>query len=329
MPDDFVAGLLSTHSIKENIMGVHEEDLNFYKALARLQQPVIVSPDKNFISSQLSKFVMNVSALNSYLNCPLGFYYKNILRIPNSRNEAMEFGSAIHYALENLFKKMSAGFSLPVSPYERAPKKDQFPSSTEMIADFKLYMHKNRSHFSGEAFDRRIDYGENVLKNYYDQYINSWNKVVSIERNISGVSINGVPIKGKLDKLEFNGKEVIIVDYKSGDLEKALSKLKPPHDGQQNGGDYWRQAVFYKLLVDNYGKKDWRVAGVEFDFIEPDKHGAFRKLSLIITGADMETVKQQITSVWQNIQSHDFYIGCGEPDCHWCNFVKDNGLSAA
>ena len=27
---------------------------------------------------------------------------------------------------------------------------------------------------------------------------------------------------------------------------------KPPSDKDPNGGDYWRQAVFYKILVDNH-----------------------------------------------------------------------------
>ena len=44
----------------------------------------------------------------------------------------------------------------------------------------------------------------------------------------------------------------------------------------------------------------------------------------MITPADIETVKQQLTQVWQKIQAHDFYTGCGKEDCHWCNFVKNN-----
>ena len=43
----------------------------------------------------------------------------------------------------------------------------------------------------------------------------------------------------------------------------------------------------------------------------------------------METVKQQITEVWNKIQARDFYTGCGKEDCHWCNFVKNNNLAVA
>ena len=209
-----------------------------------------------------------------------------------------------------------------------AAKKEQFPSATEMIADFKLYLFNHRSNFTKEAFDRRIIYGEEVLQNYYNQYINQWNKVVSIERNMRGITVNGIPLKGKLDKLEFNGKDVTIVDYKSGDVEKALTKTNPPNEDEPNGGDYWRQAVFYKILVDNYTQKEWKVVSTEFDFIEPDKTGAFRKVTIVISAADIETVKQQLTQAWHKIKQHDFYTGCGKLGCHWCNIVKDNNLYA-
>ena len=60
---------------------------------------------KNLSTALLERFVMNVTALNNYLNCPLEFYFKNLIRIPSPKNEATEFGSSVHYALEQLFMK--------------------------------------------------------------------------------------------------------------------------------------------------------------------------------------------------------------------------------
>lgn len=66
------------------------------------------------------------------------------------------------------------------------------------------------------------------------------------ERNFRAM-VGDVPIKGKIDKLEFNGKYVNVVDYKSGNFENAKDKMMRPEDKNPNGGDYWRQAVFYKI----------------------------------------------------------------------------------
>ena len=317
-PSMFIAEILQEHTIPvEKIILSAEEIMAFDLLQLSVQAPEIEKPEEDFITALLEKFVMNVTALNNYLDCPLGFYYKNLIRIPTGKSEATEFGSAIHYALEKLFRKMQDG------------KKDVFPSVAEMIADFNWYMHRHRENFTKEAFDRRIEYGDEVLRNYYAKYINTWNKVVAVERNIRGVVVNGVPLKGKLDKLEFDGKNVNVVDYKSGDIDKAIPKIKGPNDKDPGGGSYWRQAVFYKILVDNYDQKDWKVISTEFDFVEPDKKAAYRKEKIIISPQDIETVKQQLTAVWQKIQERDFYTGCGKPDCHWCNFVKDNSLAVA
>lgn len=318
-PSMFVAEIQEQHPefISEKIT-VSENDLFEFQALQfTAQAPQIDKAEEDFITNLLEKFVMNVTALNSYLKCPLQFYYQNLIRIPSGKNEATEFGSAIHHALEKLFRKMQEG------------GQDTFPSKEEMLADFTWYMRKHRENFTREAFERRMEYGDEVLRNYYDKYINSWNKVVAVERNIRGVVVNGVPLKGKLDKLEFTGKEINVVDYKSGDIDKAMPKMKSPNDKEPNGGDYWRQAVFYKLLIDNYQQKDWKVISTEFDFIEPDKKKEYRKEKIVITPADTETVKQQLTDTWQKIQARDFYTGCGKEDCHWCNFVKDNQLEIA
>ncbi len=317
-PSMFIAEILEQHNLPVEKVTLSEEEMMEFQSLHfTAQAPEIEKSEEDFITALLDKFVMNVTALSNYLKCPLGFYFQSLIRIPSGKNEATEFGSAIHHALEKLFRKMQES------------GKEQFSTKDDMIADFNWYMHRHRENFTKEAFERRIEYGDEVLRNYYDKYINAWNKIVAVERNIRGVVVNGVPLKGKLDKLEFNGKEINVVDYKSGDIDKAMPKLKGPNDKEPNGGDYWRQAVFYKLLIDNYEQKDWKVISTEFDFVEPDKKKEYRKEKIVITPADTETVKQQLTDVWAKIQARDFYTGCGKEDCHWCSFVKDNQLAVA
>ena len=281
--------------------------------------PEIEKSEEDFITAQLDKYVMNVTSLNNYLRCPLEFYFKNLLKIPSGKSENTEFGSAIHFALQKLFEDMQKS------------ENQRFAARESMINYFKWYMVRHRENFTDEAFARRMEYGEKVLSDYYDHYVGSWNKIVSVERNIRNIIVKGIPLKGKIDKIEFNGKDVNVVDYKTGDLNSKFTqeKLSPPNDKQPNGGDYWRQAVFYKMLVDNLDGKGWKVISTEFDFIEPDKKTGHQKRKIYIEPRDIETVTQQLTAVWQKIQARDFYTGCGKEDCHWCNFVKTNKLEVA
>lgn len=324
-PSLFIAEIQDEHAIPVEKIIIDTSALSDFALLqfGEEQAPEIEKMEEEFLRPILDKFVMNVTALNNYLKCPLEFYFKNLVRIPAPKNEATEFGSAVHYALEKLFRKM-----LDESTKAEG-KKARFDTKESFITDFDWYMRRHRESFTKEQFSRRMEYGVEVLSNYYDKYITSFNTIVTIERNIRNVVIKGVPLKGKLDKLEFDGKSVNVVDYKTGDPEKAIPKTKGPSEKEPNGGDYWRQAVFYKLLVDNYEQKSWKVVSTEFDFIEPDKKKNYRREKIIITPADITTVTQQITDTWEKIQNKEFYTGCGKEDCHWCNFIKTNELAVA
>jgi DNA helicase-2/ATP-dependent DNA helicase PcrA len=318
-PSMFIAEIMDHYALSFEKMNIPTEEQAVFDALpfGDAIAPEIQAAEEDLIGRMLEKFVMNVTALNNYLNCPLEFYYRNLIRIPSPKNEATEFGSAVHHALQRLFEKMKE------DPQER------FPSRAELLTDFEWYMRRHREIFTREAFARRMEYGLEVLANYYEKYVTGWNKIVAVERNIRNVIVRGVPLKGKLDKLEFQGKEVNVVDYKTGDVDKAREKLAPPNEKNPNGGDYWRQAVFYKILVDSYEQKEWKVASTEFDFVEPDKKKDYRKAKIMITPEDTTTVTQQIVETWHKIQNREFYTGCGKPDCHWCNFVKTNDLAVA
>ena len=316
-PSMFIAEIQDTHTLPVEKVILDAEVISEFSMIqfTAVQSPEIEKAEADFITQILDKFVMNVTALNNYLKCPLQFYFQNLVRVPSGKSEATEFGSAVHHALQKLFEKMQ--------------KDEKFPPKSEFILDFEWYMNRHRESFTKEQFARRMEYGQEVLNNYYDQYIKTWNTIVAVERTIRNVVVQGVPLKGKLDKLEFDGKSVNVVDYKTGDIDKAKDKLKPPHEEDPNGGDYWRQAVFYKILVDHYEQKNWTVASTEFDFIEPDRKKQYRKEKIRITPEDITTVTEQIKAVWQKIQDRDFYHGCGKPDCHWCNFVKTNHMAVA
>lgn len=316
-PSMFIAEIQDAYGMQAEKIVI---DASAIDAFAALQFDAVIAPEiskleEEYIGRLLDKFTLNVTALNNYLDCPLRFYYSNLVRIPSPKNEATEFGSAVHYALEWLFRKMKEN-------------KDQFPSKEVFVNDFNYYMRRHRESFTEEQYNRRMEYGQTILNDYYDKNISSFNKIVAVEVAIKNVVVNGVPLKGKLDKIEFDGKQVNVVDYKTGNIDTARKKLLAPHDKEPLGGDYWRQAVFYKILVDN-DTKGWIAVSSEFDFVEPDKKKEYHKAKVFISAEDITTVKHQITETWNKIQARDFYTGCGKADCHWCNFVKTNELAIA
>jgi DNA helicase II / ATP-dependent DNA helicase PcrA len=318
-PSMFITEMQQHKTLPFSVANIsNDEKFNFY-ALQFMQTalPQLEQVEANFIDPILDKFVMNVTALNNYLKCPLQFYYNNIIKVPSGRNEATEFGSAVHHALEQLFKKMLTNNNV-------------FAAKETFIGDFNWYLNKHRENFTLQQFKKRVEQADIILTNYYNKYITDFNKVVLVEKSIKNVVINGVPLKGKLDKLEFTGNDINVVDYKTGDFDKAkkIKKTFEPASETSIGGDYWRQAVFYKILIDNQTQfANWKAISTEFDFIEPVNKTEYKREKISISPQDVEIVKEQILVSWQKIQDKQFYIGCGKPTCKWCGFVKTHELA--
>jgi len=304
--------LADTHLVMEHPKVKEDEMLEFYAAQFSIEdKPKIELLDRNYINQLLQNYTLSVTHLSNYLDCPLRFYFQCLIRVPSGKSPSATFGQAVHWALNRTFKKLQEWG-------------DEFPPTEEFMKEYRWYMYRNRDSFTKEEFKLRVAYGEKILPTYYEQSIPTWNKVAVTERTIKNIEIQGVPIKGNLDKIEFEGKNVTVVDYKTGKFKNAKDKFDHPTNEQPNGGDYWRQAVFYKILIDHDRTNDWQVVNTIFDFVEPIKDGEYHKEKVFITPEDTATVTEQITSVYQKIMAHDFNTGCGKKECDWCHFVKSN-----
>lgn len=290
--------------------------------LQELQTPEINLVDKKYLDDLLKNYSLSVTHLNQYLKCPISFYFNNLLHVPSAKSEPLSFGTAIHYALERLFGRML-----------NHPDK-KFPSSDELVREFEIGLSMEKDSFTKSGFERHLAAGRLSLPKYYNARIDDWekNKVISIERNLRNVVVNGVPLRGKLDKLVFEGNQVSVIDYKTGQYEKVIAnkKLSPPDPSANEddtyekrvGGDYWRQIVFYHILVDNDKSQNWTMNKGVFDFVEATKDDKFITEEITVLPEHIEVVKKQITQTWNNIMDHKFSIGCGDPKCEWCSFVK-------
>jgi DNA helicase-2/ATP-dependent DNA helicase PcrA len=282
-----------------------------------MQTPEALSPvmiDENYIQDFLKKYVLSVTHLNKYLDCPTKFYFENILRVPTARSTYMGYGTAIHGALQRMFVSML-----------KNPNKE-FPDLEYVKKSFEEELIKVKSHFTPIQFDNFLFQGkELVLKPFYEKYIDTFEKNVWVEYAIKNVEVEGVPINGKLDKIELHSNHVAhVIDYKTGKFENAKSKLYPPNEKNELGGDYWRQLVFYKIVVEADRSLNLTVDTGEMNFVEPDKNNEFQKYIYNITKEDVRVVKEQIKQVYQSIQNMEFEKGCNKEDCSWCNFVQSN-----
>lgn len=323
-PSQFIVELRNFEGIEKKNIELPDRDLMQFQfaVLNDAQIPAQKLIEDAYIDKLLENYSLSVTHLSTYLQCPLSFYYKYLIKIPSAKSVAMTFGSAVHYALDQWFKKMTESPDQSFTPVD------------DLLSLFDWYMIRHADAFTDEEFKLKMDYGHEILPKYVAHYIKQWNKIVTTEKRIFQVVIEGVPINGIIDKIEFDGFKGNVVDYKTGKPEnlKKYQKMERPTDKwkkdipsftEQYGGDYWRQAVFYKLLVDNDRRNPWTVVSTEFDLIEPNNKNGFQKEKVVITPEDLAAVRQQIKQAYEGIM-HKSFEGCGEENCEWCNWVQSN-----
>jgi DNA helicase II / ATP-dependent DNA helicase PcrA len=296
---------------------IDEEIKLKYSALryGLVQKPVLESGEKDFIDSLLQNFKMNVTALNNFIECPVKFYYNSLVRVPSAVNENAQFGSSMHDALSFYYNKMM--------------EEKTYPPKEILLSRFKWHLNSHREVFTAEGLKRFMEYGCQCLSDLYNEFFATAESSDFIRTEVPlEVVVDSIPLKGFADKIQYWGHDMMITDFKTGSIEKSNKRYEFVPAGlpqKEEGGNYWRQAVFYKILVDNQKGKSKNLLGIEFLFIEPN-NGKFDKKTINIDAEQEQIVKQQVRSAWDRIQSHDFYKGCGKPECDWCNFIKEHKL---
>ena len=317
MPSAFVEDIRLALNLEAEHINLDDEMKFKFQALrfGLIRKPVLQQAEKDYIDGILSNFVMNVTALNNYIDCPLKFYYSTLVKVPGAKSEHASFGSAVHSALKQF--------------YDNSKMHSPYPTLEFFIEQFNHALHKEREVFTAESYGRFKEHGGRVLAAYYDHKFKDrkQEQLIQNEYRLDNVSLGDVPLKGFADLITFYGNDITITDFKTGDPVKAKPQFKRPGEDEKkpDGGNYWRQAVFYKIMVDRL-PKNWRVQRAEFEFVEPDKKDKFETIPVIITPEDEQQVAIQITETWEKIKKHDFYTGCGKEDCEWCRFSRDNKI---
>lgn len=289
----------------------------WYKPEANYAFPGLES---TYIDQLLKNYRLSYSHLKAYLDCKLTFYLQYILKVPTFDTPAAAYGKAIHFALEHFYRDAEKSKSATLG------------TAQELIDHFVEGMKKFKSGFTEKEYALKLTLGKNTLSQYYEQYKDTLWANSKIEYTISDAVVDNVPIKGRIDKIEIHGSMVNVVDYKTGGLSKIKQHMKPlttiPPDDQpitELGGEYWRQVLFYKLLLDHHKPFQWTMNQATIDMLVLDKEQRLERVQQhFFEPEHLRFMRRLIKEAYQGIMSHDFYQGCGKEECTWCTFVANN-----
>ena len=291
-----------------------EEEVNEYLTTMMMYKSGTFKPiDKDYVDNVIESMYMNATGIRKYLRCKTAFYFENILRVPMARTNNMGYGNAIHFALEKFVIKMKEDPDM------------KMPDLDTLLGFFKKGMDYFKSHFTPEEFEMSSFNGVKTLTQYYKERL----PILNIPRDFRTeysikTEYKGIPISGIIDRVDIHDHHVDVTDYKTGRFDYTkLSTPNPEKEDKKYGGEQWFQVVFYKLLLDNDKRSDWKVSSGIMDFVQPEKEELKQK---VFKAEDFDTnaAYDQLKETYDGIKAYDFSPGCQEDDCDWCQLVMQN-----
>ena len=258
---------------------------------------------------------LSVSKLNHFLDCPKSIYFDDILQV--SQPAGLSAGSKEKSA------KVTAKHA-PTGPVfgtvihetmERIYKEDLQLEEAIKYYDNSLSLHQEEI-IDTMSVEELKEYGHRLLTNLFEHYIPSSLKGenVYLEKELRVKLGDKYLINGIIDKLEFDNDLIRVVDYKTGSAQRGVEELAVGHD-------YWRQAVFYNLLLENSSEIDTTGKKIETQYIFLDDDGAkegYSTHTVKVKKQDLDLVVAQIQEFWDKVNVADFTAGCGKDDCDYC-----------
>jgi DNA helicase-2/ATP-dependent DNA helicase PcrA len=262
---------------------------------------------------------LSVTALNHFLECPNKFFYKSILKLPEPPTASSEKGTAMHEALSNVWKNLT----LNASPINRRVEKGEIETiiKTSILNYFKhsLLAKNEREAVLEELLENAPKVAEALTEHFNQKGRVATEKWVE---NYFQHSYDSKPIEirlhGKMDTIIEKENETLVFDYKT---KEVMSEKEIKGETKNSDGNYFRQLIFYKILLlknSHLAKPNIIPALV---FVKPDSKGECPTTTLPIEPTDIERVNSEIKSLIETVWSNQLLSKtCSNSDCKYCGW---------
>jgi len=187
----------------------------------------------------LQGYPFSATSLNTYLSCPLEFYYEYVLglrekEVVSEEFEKEEIGSFVHQVLYDYFKEKTGylltGKEMDLKAFEKVIRK-RFDEQYGEDPAGEIYL--LRSQVERHLKDFIKDYQIPKIKEFQT-------KILSLEQRIDVIK-DSFKLGARLDRVEKRGDRIVILDYKTSANKNYLSIRFNKLD--LNNRDSWSQAI--------------------------------------------------------------------------------------
>jgi len=255
---------------------------------------------------------LSVTALNHFLECPSKFIYESILKLPQAPSVSAEKGSAVHDALSEVWRQK-----------EKEANKIEKIITTRIVdfVDKSMLSINEKEALKGELLENAPAVASSLSEHFSTQGVISTERWVKFPYDgIYNKDRVTVPIHGKLDVIIDKIDKADVFDYKT---RQKMSVEAIKGETKNDDGNYFRQLVYYKLLLQN--NREWRNKEISTSlvFVSPDDKGRCPIITIPVTDVDVRKVKEEIQfvidSVWSGKILKEY---CSDRDCRYCGYRR-------
>ena len=250
---------------------------------------------KEMVAQEYVDTNISVSLLNNFFECPRKWYFRNLLKLPEPKSESLEFGSAVHSAIDKILK------------LRKVP----------LIKEIEKIVEGNK-----EVLKIVSRWVENRLGDISDKRENE--KSISLHTQ----AFPHLNIYGKIDLVEeLDSNNLRVTDFKTGNPRKKVDVERIDEEGRMS--DYMRQLAMYSYLLEQSRKQKINVQESCLEFLEAkDLKDTFystfidnKKIDLLIKDIkDYDTLVQ--TGEWINRPCNFKSYGKANVECEYCKMAE-------
>ncbi len=302
------------------------------KTTQRSNEPISVEKDAEVMAQidyMLTQRGISPSALNTYVSCPLRFYYQVILQqrepdVVSEEIQANQLGTVLHNTMERLYgnsEPTDVPYMVGEADVERLLKKvKELPIVEE---EYRKEFYKD----SATPLSGRDELAVFVIKRYvlnilkHDKSQTPFVYHASEKRLMATLpTTNGkrVKIKGFIDRIDSKGEQIRVIDYKTSKDKPLNAKLdiKDVFDPVLAAKeDYFRQTLFYGLLYEENYKVDC-CSAIYYVRKQPKDIAIPQYESFQAKAAFRESLRNVLDEIWN--ESVPFTATTKEENCGFC-----------
>ena len=176
------------------------------------------------------EIVWSASRLKTYLSCKRKYYYRYIRKIQAKEEETLNEGLFLHSLLDHLYKAS-----------------DSYDSKEEISKKIAILLDELLPPDDAKTAYQKLLWKEK-LKGFVDAqtvHFNAEWKVVEREKEFTG-EIGGLRFKGRIDRIDQNHTDTLVIDYKTGSITEA-NKTK----NLESLTDF-QMSIYHHLLREKY-----------------------------------------------------------------------------